>query len=104
MDQRTHSDLIEVLRADQSQRWRRGEAIPVEAYLAQNPTLKDNTDGVLELVYNEVLEREEQGESPKLAEYQQRFPWLAGELAPLFEVHSALATTYVERAEGGAVP
>jgi serine/threonine protein kinase len=41
-------------------------------------------------VYNEILLREERGETPRLEEYLQRFPQFAAQLKPLFEVHRAL--------------
>ena len=41
-------------------------------------------------VYTEVLLREANNESPQLNEYLRRFPHLAAQLTPLFEVHRAL--------------
>jgi serine/threonine-protein kinase len=46
----------------------------------------------LELIYQEVLLREELGEAPGLAEYQTRFPQFAAQLQALFEVHQVIAT------------
>jgi serine/threonine protein kinase/tetratricopeptide (TPR) repeat protein len=44
----------------------------------------------LDLIYSEVVLREEDGQSPGLEEYLRRFPQYAGELRAQFEVHRAL--------------
>jgi serine/threonine-protein kinase len=72
------------------ERWRRGERVLVEAYLERHPGLRDDPDAVLELLYSEILLREEGGESPGLEEYLRRFPDLAAQLRDQFEVHQAL--------------
>src|SRR5262249_16447116 len=54
------------------------------------PALQADAASALELVYHEVLRREELGEAPQLAEYLHRFPQWADQLEPLFEVHRAL--------------
>src|SRR5262249_57218668 len=74
----------------QQQRWQRGERILAEAYLQAYPPLADSQEDALVLIYGEVLLRTERNESPTLAEYQQRFPHLAGLLALQFELHQAL--------------
>jgi hypothetical protein len=79
-----------VLLMDQQVRWRRGEHVLVEAYLAQQPHLRDASEVVLELILHEVLLRQECGETPTAAEYQQRFPHLAEQLAIQFEVEQAI--------------
>jgi WD40 repeat protein/serine/threonine protein kinase len=79
-----------VLRADQRRRWQRGEQYLVEAYLRQHPALCKDTEAVLDLIYNEVILREEQGAKSPLEEYQKRFPDLAAQLKDLFDVHQAL--------------
>jgi serine/threonine protein kinase len=72
------------------QRWRDGERLPVEAFLHEfsPPTLA--ADELLDLIYNEVVLREEDGESPELDEYLRRFPQYAEELRAQFDVHWAL--------------
>jgi serine/threonine-protein kinase len=87
-----NSTLLTVL-VDQQSRWRRGERLLVEAYLAQQPALSGDCEALLELILHEVLLRQERGETPDLAEYQQRFPHLAEPLALQFEVETALAAT-----------
>jgi serine/threonine protein kinase len=84
--------LLEKLCGDQRRRWQAGERIPAEAYVRQHPGLESEPQHVLELVYNEVLLREESGEEPRLEEYVRRFPRFVPQLKPLFEVHRALAS------------
>jgi predicted ATPase len=77
-----------MLLEEQSRRWRRGERVPVENLLADRPAL--HADAVLDLITNEVLLRQEAGESPRLEEYLERFPDLAEPLRLQFEVKGAL--------------
>jgi hypothetical protein len=65
----TAAELVEVLRVDQCRQWKQGKRVPAEAYLTQHPVLQTDTDGVLKLVYQEVLLREQHGETPRLEEY-----------------------------------
>lgn len=80
---------IAELLSDLRSRYGRGEATRVEAYLESQPGLASDTEGLLDLIYQEVLLREGRGERPHVAEYLGRFPGLAGPLADLFEVHHA---------------
>ncbi|MHC5544753.1 protein kinase domain-containing protein, partial [Singulisphaera rosea] len=79
-----------VILDDQRNRWRRGEPATVEDYLARFPTLGDDPEGLLDLIYNEVVLREERGQAASLGEYQARFPDLAAPLRDLFEIHGAI--------------
>src|SRR5271155_4241202 len=72
------------------QRWRDGQRLSVEAFLQQFPPPVLDDEELLDLIYNEVVLREEDGESPELAEYLRRFPQYAGELRAQFEIHRAL--------------
>jgi serine/threonine protein kinase len=49
-----------------------------------------SSEHVLDLIYNEVLLREEIGEHPALDEYLDRFPHLDDDLRAQFEVHEAV--------------
>src|SRR5262249_33458881 len=69
-----------------------GEPLPVEDLLARHPGLREDPGALLDLVFNEVLCREGQGESLAPEEYQARFPHLAAEIAEHFAVHRALGT------------
>jgi eukaryotic-like serine/threonine-protein kinase len=78
----------------QKNRWRMGQRAPVEDYLQASSTPFD-VDEVLDLIYNEVMLREEDGDRPLLEEYVCRFPHLADALAMQFEVDRALDETPV---------
>jgi WD40 repeat protein len=89
-DNQSPSQLVKELRGEQCHRWREGDRVPVEAYLQRHAALQADGANVLQLVYQEILLREESGETPQLAEYLERFPQFASQLTPLFEVHQAL--------------
>src|SRR5262245_16232471 len=55
-------------RRDQHQRWQGGGRVAVETYLAQEPGLRSNPEALLDLLFREVLLREERGETPELSE------------------------------------
>jgi tetratricopeptide (TPR) repeat protein/tRNA A-37 threonylcarbamoyl transferase component Bud32 len=88
----TQSDgtILDLMLMHQRQAWRQGEYAHVETYLAQQPELKGDTQAVLDLIYNEIVLREEAGESPQLEDYLGRFPELTDELGLLFEVEGAI--------------
>jgi serine/threonine-protein kinase len=86
----TNSGQVTALRCDQRRRWQQGERILVESYLEQQPTLQADPEGLLDLIYNEMVLREEHGDSPRLEEYLQRFPQFATQLRLQFQVHQAL--------------
>lgn len=85
--------LIDPLRADQAARWRAGDGLPVEDYLAAFPALRQRTEDLLVLIWGEVLLRAERGAFPEPAEYQRRFPDLAEALALQFELERGLNVT-----------
>ncbi|HEX5273411.1 MAG TPA: serine/threonine-protein kinase [Gemmataceae bacterium] len=70
----SRSELLAHLRADQSQRWQRGERVTVEYYLARHPELSADPGAVVELIRSEMLRRRQAGERPTLDEYVTRFP------------------------------
>jgi serine/threonine-protein kinase len=84
------AELLTLVRADQRQRWQRGERFLVENYLERLPQLAVNSEWILDLVYNEVLLREERGEQPDAEEYLGRFPLHQSRLRRQFIVHRAL--------------
>ena len=81
--------LVSVL-IRQGQHWQQGRFRPVEAYLEQVPALAEDAEAVLDLIYHERVLRAEHGEMPRLEEYLERFPHLAGPLQVQFEVDQAL--------------
>jgi serine/threonine protein kinase len=85
------TDRVLRLRADQLDRWGRGEGIRVEDYLAREPGLVDDVESVLELIYHEYVLREELGQAPTPDEYLARFPRFAEALRRQFDVHALLA-------------
>ena len=82
--------LVALVLTEQRESWRRGERVPVESYLEKTPALRASAEELLDLVYNEILLREEAGETPQLDEYVRRFPDLADQLRAQFEVDRAL--------------
>jgi hypothetical protein len=86
------SELAAILAVDQRERWRAGERVAAEAYLRAYPALQADAEAALELVYAEVLLREELGEAPAPDEYLGRFPRYAHRLREQFQLHQALAT------------
>jgi hypothetical protein len=81
--------MLALLMASQRRAWRRGERIPVEDYLAQQPQVQGDAQAILDMIYHEIVLREEAGESPELEEYQRRFPELAAELELQSEIERA---------------
>jgi serine/threonine protein kinase/tetratricopeptide (TPR) repeat protein len=78
------------LRLEQARRWRQGDRAPAEDYLARHPALAADAEYALEVIYGELLLREEQGERPSPDEFLARFPHLAPQLRRLLEVHAAV--------------
>ncbi|HEV2948214.1 MAG TPA: serine/threonine-protein kinase, partial [Gemmataceae bacterium] len=89
-EEQTPAQLVEKIRGEQRRCWQAGEHVGAETYLQRYPALQSDPDCALEVVYGEVMLREEHGEAPDLEEYLRRFPTLAEQLGPLFEVHHAL--------------
>ncbi len=83
---------FEQLRRDQRQKWHSGKRVLVESYLEKDSTLANDTEGVLDLIYQEMLLREEVGEATTAEEYRRRFPKFATELGYLLEVHRAISS------------
>jgi eukaryotic-like serine/threonine-protein kinase len=81
---------IHALLADQRNRWRAGDRVTVEQFVAAHPSLADHPDALLDLIYAEVLLRRAAGEHPVPAEYTARFPAVAAEVRDQFEVDAAL--------------
>jgi WD40 repeat protein len=86
----TPAQQAAVLIQEQRRRWRLGERALVEAYLQQHPTLQHDAEALLDLVYNEILLREQDGETPRIDEYLERFPAIGAQLRLQFEVDQAL--------------
>jgi hypothetical protein len=85
--------VLPLLMADQQERWARGDHVLVESYLDKWPMVRDDEEKALDLIYHELLLREQHGETPDPAEYGRRFPQWAEALQLLFEVHRAMPPT-----------
>src|SRR5258708_17845945 len=73
-DDLSPTDLLARIRADQQQRWQSGERVPVEAYLCHPKLQELDDEGILDLIFSEVMVRHQKLERPPLEEYLQRFP------------------------------
>ncbi len=89
-DERPLTERVDALRVEQRRRWTGGDRVSLEELLERDPSLLADSERALELVYGEILLREELGESPDWGDYTQRFPALAGGLSALRKVHRAL--------------
>jgi tRNA A-37 threonylcarbamoyl transferase component Bud32/tetratricopeptide (TPR) repeat protein len=97
----SRGEWLGALRADQQRRWRGGDRVPVETYLERYPALRQDAEGLLDLIYNEVLLREEGGEPPDLDEYLRRFPEHTSALRCQFELHKALDSSVLADSGSG---
>ena len=90
VDEQTLLNLVEIVGTEQRRRWAQGTREPAENFFTRHPELLCNATCALEVIYNEVLLREADGDGPQLHEYVCRFPQYREQLAPLFDVHHAL--------------
>jgi WD40 repeat protein/tRNA A-37 threonylcarbamoyl transferase component Bud32 len=81
---------VDTLLNDQSQRWRQGDRVLVEDYLASHPPLRADDEAVLDLLYHEIVLRAGKGEHPQIDEYAHRFPELQSQIQVLFRVHRVI--------------
>jgi eukaryotic-like serine/threonine-protein kinase len=82
--------LDDLLR-DQAERWAAGDRVPAEFYVDRHPTLCDDPR-LIDLVYNEIILRERAGETPRIGEFQRRFPQIAADLQIQWELDGELLT------------
>jgi hypothetical protein len=85
----TRPDLQAALE-EQAARWRRGERVPAEEWLARHASLAADAEAALDLIGNEVLLRQERGDRAEPEEYLERFPQWATQIRAFFEVERAL--------------
>ena len=85
------SDAQEQILADQRVCWGQGKRVLVEDYLSRHPELRDQPEPLLDLIYNEVVLREQNGEKPGPDEYVARFPELGAAIRDQFEIHRMFA-------------
>ena len=70
--------------------WSNGEPTTIERFLAAAGGEEPAEDELFELIYTEVVLREQAEEFPTHAEYRRRFPEHADRVGRLFEVHEAV--------------
>jgi eukaryotic-like serine/threonine-protein kinase len=90
LDSLSQDELLEQICDDQVRRWRAGQRVPAEAYLARHPRLNVESEAAFELIYGEFLLREQQGDSAAPEEFYWRFPRFAARLARQLELHGVL--------------
>src|SRR5262249_49619885 len=73
--------------------------LPVETYLEDRPGLRDDAEAVLDLIYNEIMLRERNGEKPALDDYLRRFPHLTPQLRLQFNVHPVLEDALLSKTD-----
>lgn len=69
----------------------RGESGVTERLIADCAEIANDPDNVLELIYQEIVTREELGNRPEVDELVQRFPVWREQIERLMEVHDAVA-------------
>ena len=84
------AEWLDLVRSDQSHRWRQGACVAAEAYFAQLPELRADPEDALVVINGEVLLRGETAEPAQLEEYARRFPELGPRIAVQFEVNRIL--------------
>jgi serine/threonine-protein kinase len=89
-------EWLAALRADQQQRWRRGQRLPAEEYARRLPELAADPEAYLDLIYSEFLLRRALGESPRPEEYFDRFPAHAEQLSRQLALDRAIGATSAE--------
>src|SRR5262249_20103630 len=82
----------EIVRIDQRQRWLASKPASAESYLETLPTLRDDPELAVDLIFHEFLLREEKGEAPDAAGFQLRFPQYATTLGQQIALRTTLAT------------
>src|SRR5947208_782551 len=73
------------------QRWHDGATPSADEVLKRYPSLADQEDAALRLIYEEVCLRRERGETISTVQVGQRFPRWQQQLEVLFRCHSLLS-------------
>jgi serine/threonine-protein kinase len=84
------SDLLAEIRANQRAEWQAGRRVPIQTYLEQHPQLAEDEDGAIDLIYSEILLREELGEAVDWDEYLHAYPRFAEKLRRQQAVHDMM--------------
>ena len=78
------------------ERWRRGERPAVEEYLHRHPELNDQPAAVVELLYEEICQRRQSGETVSEEQIAARFPQLRSQLEMLWDCDRLLEDNSAE--------
>lgn len=91
MNPTTHEEacLPDEILDQQRARWLKGEAPSIESLLAGTPFANDR-EAQLDLIYHEIVLREELQQPVGLQQYSERFPHLQADLELHFQIHQAL--------------
>ena len=84
------SSLVDRLAEELGRAWRAGERPVVEDYLARYPELGDRPEAAIELIYEELCLRQEDGQEIDLADILRRFPQWRQQLRVVVECHHFL--------------
>jgi eukaryotic-like serine/threonine-protein kinase len=85
------AELAAVIRVDQAERWKAGRPIPVEDYLDRYPRIAANAEASLDLIHNEFILAERQGQTFDVENFVRRFPTHADTLRLQIDLHHAVA-------------
>ncbi len=84
------AELATLIRIDIAARWNRSDRRRPEEYFELFSTVASDAELAVDIIYTEYIAREQSGERPRLAEYQQRFPVFANVLAKQIGLHQAI--------------
>jgi serine/threonine protein kinase/Flp pilus assembly protein TadD len=82
--------LVAGLAEELARRWRQGAPCQVEELLALHPELAGQPQMVVPLIYEEICQRQENGQEPSVEEYGRRFPHWQRQVEMLFECQRLL--------------
>src|SRR4051812_29001088 len=91
-------ELLDSLLDQQSRSWLAGKRPAVEDLL-DGSAFRNDSEAQLDLIYNEIVLREQLGEEPSAEEYVARYPHLRDSLALHFEVHRAMEAGLTDTAK-----
>ena len=81
--------ILDSILDQQREAWLAGSR-PDVVELLEGTSLEESSEAQLDLIYNEIVLREELGEHPSEVEYARRFPHMRTDLELQFEVHRAV--------------
>ena len=74
MSDKAIQDDVRLLAAELRSEWQAGRRVVVESFGERFERLRGDDECLLDLLYHEVLIREEFGDAPEVAEFVARFP------------------------------